>query len=97
MELADLLLAVIALDTDDFHRGNGHDLRAAEAVWRWSSFCGGSEDREEVMDRCVIAPNTLCGIRLILPRLDKELGTAKKDLKHLSVRDLLRRDWKGDM
>ncbi|KAG8728669.1 hypothetical protein FRC12_021582, partial [Ceratobasidium sp. 428] len=46
-ELADLLLAVIALDTDDFHRGNGHDLRASQAVWRWSSFCGGSEDREE--------------------------------------------------
>ncbi|QRV85996.1 hypothetical protein RhiJN_14014 [Ceratobasidium sp. AG-Ba] len=80
MELADLLLAVIALDTDDFHRGNGRDLRASQAVWRWSSFCGGSEDRDEVMDR-----------------LDKELGTAKKDLKHLGVRDLLRRDWKGDI
>ncbi|KAG9104023.1 hypothetical protein FRC06_006103 [Ceratobasidium sp. 370] len=80
MELADLLLAVISLDTDDFHRGNGRDLHASQAVWRWSSFCGGNENREEVMDR-----------------LDKELGAAKKDLKHLGVRDLLRRDWKGDI
>ncbi|CUA71611.1 hypothetical protein RSOLAG22IIIB_09701 [Rhizoctonia solani] len=79
-ELADLLLSVIALDTDDFHRGNGRDLHASKAVWRWSSFCGGNEDRDEVMDR-----------------LDKELGTAKKDLRHLNVRDLLRRDWKGDI
>ncbi|CAE6414779.1 unnamed protein product [Rhizoctonia solani] len=79
-ELADLLLGVIALDTDDFHRGNGRDLHASKAVWRWSSFCGSDEDRDEVMDR-----------------LDKELGTAKKDLRHLDVRDLLRRDWKGDI
>ncbi|KAF8610024.1 DHH phosphoesterase [Ceratobasidium sp. AG-I] len=79
-ELADLLLAVIALDTDDFHRGNGRDLFASKAIWRWSSFCRGDEDREDVMDR-----------------LDKELGTAKRDLKHLTVRDLLRRDWKGDI
>ncbi|GAB1517783.1 hypothetical protein RhiTH_000833 [Rhizoctonia solani] len=79
-ELADLLLAVIALDTDDFHRGTGRDLHASKAVWRWSSFCGDGEDRDDVMDR-----------------LDKELGTAKKDLRHLNVRDLLRRDWKGDI
>ncbi|KAG9090496.1 hypothetical protein FS749_000502 [Ceratobasidium sp. UAMH 11750] len=32
-----------------------------------------------------------------MDRLDKELGTAKRDLKHLGVRDLLRRDWKGDI
>ncbi|KAG8725845.1 hypothetical protein FRC12_023976 [Ceratobasidium sp. 428] len=32
-----------------------------------------------------------------MDRLDKELGAAKKDLKHLGVRDLLRRDWKGDI
>ncbi|KAJ1309729.1 hypothetical protein OPQ81_006494 [Rhizoctonia solani] len=79
-ELADLLLAVIALDTDDFHRGTGRDLHASKAIWRWSSFCGNGENREGVMDR-----------------LDKELGTAKKDLRHLNVRDLLRRDWKGDI
>lgn len=53
MELADLLLAVISLDTDDFHRGNGRDLHASKAVWRWSSFCGGDEDRDKVMDRYV--------------------------------------------
>ncbi|CAE7061556.1 unnamed protein product [Rhizoctonia solani] len=79
-ELADLLLSVIALDTDDFHRGTGRDLHASKAVWRWSSFCGSGEDRDDVMDR-----------------LDKELGTAKKDLRHLNIRDLLRRDWKGDI
>ncbi|CCO27952.1 hypothetical protein BN14_01943 [Rhizoctonia solani AG-1 IB] len=32
-----------------------------------------------------------------MDRLDKELGIAKKDLRHLDVRDLLRRDWKGDI
>ncbi|KAG8722902.1 hypothetical protein FRC08_000002 [Ceratobasidium sp. 394] len=32
-----------------------------------------------------------------MDRLDKELGTAKRNLKHLGVRDLLRRDWKGDI
>jgi exopolyphosphatase len=29
--------------------------------------------------------------------LDDELGTAKKDIHHLGLRDLLRRDWKGDL
>lgn len=29
--------------------------------------------------------------------LDDTLGAAKKDLDHLGVRDLLRRDWKGDL
>ncbi|KAI1848118.1 hypothetical protein JX265_005884 [Neoarthrinium moseri] len=29
--------------------------------------------------------------------LDDQLGDAKKDLDHLGVRDLLRRDWKGDL
>lgn len=33
----------------------------------------------------------------VMERLDAELGRAKKDLSHLSVRDLLRRDWKGDV
>lgn len=33
----------------------------------------------------------------IMDRLDKELGKAKRDLSHLSIRDLLRRDWKGDV
>lgn len=33
----------------------------------------------------------------VMDRLDSELGKAKKDLSHLSVRDLLRRDWKGDV
>lgn len=33
----------------------------------------------------------------VMDRLDKELGKAKRDLSHLSVRDLLRRDWKGDV
>lgn len=33
----------------------------------------------------------------VMDRLDKELGKAKKDLSHLSIRDLLRRDWKGDV
>lgn len=33
----------------------------------------------------------------VMDRLDKELGEAKRDLSHLSVRDLLRRDWKGDV
>jgi len=33
----------------------------------------------------------------VMEDLDDELSTAKKDLGHLSVRDLLRRDWKGDL
>ncbi|CAE6474711.1 unnamed protein product [Rhizoctonia solani] len=89
-ELADLLLAVIALDTDDFHRGTGRDLYASKAIWRWSSFCGSNDDRDTVMDRNDDRDT-------VMDRLDKELGTAKKDLRHLNVRDLLRRDWKGDI
>ncbi|KAK3699955.1 hypothetical protein LTR37_016199 [Vermiconidia calcicola] len=33
----------------------------------------------------------------IMEDLDKELGDAKKDLADLGLRDLLRRDWKGDL
>lgn len=33
----------------------------------------------------------------VMDRLDKELRKAKRDLSHLSIRDLLRRDWKGDV
>ncbi|SJX61032.1 related to PPX1-Exopolyphosphatase [Sporisorium reilianum f. sp. reilianum] len=36
-------------------------------------------------------------LRDVMDRLDKLLGKAKRDLSHLSVRDLLRRDWKGDV
>lgn len=32
-----------------------------------------------------------------MKELDDELSKAKKDLDHLDVRDLLRRDWKGDL
>jgi exopolyphosphatase len=32
-----------------------------------------------------------------MEKLDDELKTAKKDLGHLGLRDLLRRDWKGDL
>lgn len=32
-----------------------------------------------------------------MKKLDQELGAAKKDLDRLGVRDLLRRDWKGDL
>ncbi|KAJ1324632.1 exopolyphosphatase [Microdochium nivale] len=32
-----------------------------------------------------------------MEELDQELGDAKKDLDHLKLRDLLRRDWKGDL
>jgi exopolyphosphatase len=33
----------------------------------------------------------------VMEDLDDRLSSAKKDLDHLSVRDLLRRDWKGDL
>jgi len=33
----------------------------------------------------------------VMDRLDTELGKAKRDLSHLTIRDLLRRDWKGDV
>jgi exopolyphosphatase len=33
----------------------------------------------------------------VMEDLDEELSRAKKDLDHLGVRDLLRRDWKGDL
>jgi exopolyphosphatase len=32
----------------------------------------------------------------VMERLDEEMSSAKKDLDHLSIRDLLRRDWKGE-
>lgn len=33
----------------------------------------------------------------VMERLDSDLGEAKKNIGHLGVRDLLRRDWKGDL
>ncbi|PSN70397.1 DHH phosphoesterase [Corynespora cassiicola Philippines] len=33
----------------------------------------------------------------VMDDLDEELSEAKKDLDHLGLRDLLRRDWKGDL
>ncbi|CEH14432.1 Exopolyphosphatases and related proteins [Ceraceosorus bombacis] len=33
----------------------------------------------------------------VMDRLDSEMKKAKKDLEELGVRDLLRRDWKGDL
>ncbi|KAF2875263.1 hypothetical protein BDV95DRAFT_564672 [Massariosphaeria phaeospora] len=37
------------------------------------------------------------GLQEVMDELDEELSGAKKDLDHLGVRDLLRRDWKGDL
>lgn len=33
----------------------------------------------------------------VMDRLDEEMSKAKKDLENLGIRDLLRRDWKGDL
>lgn len=33
----------------------------------------------------------------VMDDLDSQMGKAKKALDELSVRDLLRRDWKGDL
>jgi exopolyphosphatase len=33
----------------------------------------------------------------VMDDLDSEIGDARKELDHLSLRDLLRRDWKGDL
>jgi exopolyphosphatase len=33
----------------------------------------------------------------VMEKLDDELSSAQKDISHLNLRDLLRRDWKGDL
>lgn len=77
-ELPEMLLSVIALDSDGLRKGTEADEQTAKRLLKISTWK--KEDLEEVMDR-----------------LDQEMGDAKKDLDDLSVRDLLRRDWKGDV
>lgn len=36
-------------------------------------------------------------LKKVMGKLDDKLSKAKKDLDHLGLRDLLRRDWKGDL
>ena len=77
-ELADLVLSVIAIDSDAFRKGNEKDVRAARKMLPLSSWSGYK-------------------LRVVMAKLDKLMSRARKDLQGLSVRDLLRRDWKGDL
>lgn len=49
---------------------------------------------KRILDRSKWAGKKL---EAVMEDLDDELSDAKKDLDHLDLRDLLRRDWKGDL
>lgn len=57
----------------------------------------GDQDRESASR--LLGRSTWKGMNLkdVMQDLDEEMGKAKKDLAGLSVRDLMRRDWKGDL
>jgi exopolyphosphatase len=79
VDLIDLVLTAIALDTADFKHGHETlDHQVAHQLLPFSSWHG--QDLEETVKR-----------------LDSEMTKAKKDLGHLSVYELMRRDWKGDV
>lgn len=82
-ELVDLLLRTIALDSSGLKDGTKIDQRSAERLFEMSSWAKeGKKKRQELED--------------VMKDIHQELKEKKKSLEALSVRDLLRRDWKGD-
>ncbi|CAD6890758.1 unnamed protein product [Tilletia controversa] len=81
-ELLELALSAIALDSDG--------LTASITT---------ETDTSTASKLFKLAPNypSYESLHHLMKSLSKTLKTAKKDLGHLSVRDLLRRDWKGDV
>jgi len=81
MHLADLLFSVIALDSDAFSKGPV-DL-----------------DLDRDISRKLLPMTTWKGQKLekAARKISKSLKKARKDLDKLSIRDLLRRDYKGDI
>jgi exopolyphosphatase len=79
IELVDLLLRTIALDSDGLDKDSSQkvDKKSAERLLAISSWKG-----QKLKD--------------VMQRLGKEIKKSKKGLGELVVRDLLRRDWKGD-
>lgn len=99
-------LLLDAEDRGDHHRG-GHPalptelvglmLRAialdSDGLKRKSSFDVDFETARRLHERSTFRDEKL---KRVMKRLDDEMTRAKKDLDQLGVRDLLRRDWKGD-
>ncbi|KAE8257092.1 hypothetical protein A4X13_0g2586 [Tilletia indica] len=81
-ELLELALSAIALDSDGLTASITTHTDYSTAS-KLFNLAPGYPERESLSH--------------VMKTLSKTLKTAKKDLDHLSVRDLLRRDWKGDV
>lgn len=81
VELAELLLRAIAIDSDGLKKGDSDkvDRETAKRLFGLSGWREGEESFKKIMKN-----------------LDQELTGSRKSLDTLSLRDLLRRDWKGD-
>ena len=80
-ELLELILGAIAIDS----KGLGDDEKTTDADRKTAEriFRRSNWRKSDLDDK--------------MEDLDDKLGDAKKKLDHLNVRDLLRRDWKGDL
>ncbi|KAJ4359318.1 hypothetical protein N0V95_002242 [Ascochyta clinopodiicola] len=56
-------------------------------------------DADIEVSKRILARSNWAGDKLskVMSELDDELSSAQKDISHLNLRDLLRRDWKGDL
>ncbi|KAF1359497.1 DHH phosphoesterase [Lizonia empirigonia] len=56
-------------------------------------------DQDIEVSKRILARSNWAGDKLskVMSELDDELSNAQKDISHLNLRDLLRRDWKGDL
>lgn len=103
-ELLELILSAIAIDSggleDDIT--TEADIEVAKRVFQRTDW---AKEEEEEGDGEVEAEGGKKGkkkakkqtMESIMEDLDDMLSEAKKDLGHLGLRDLLRRDWKGDL
>lgn len=92
-ELLELVLSAIAIDSggleDDIT--TEADVEVAKRVFARSNWANAT--KEEKKKKKKKKPT----MERIMEDLDDKLSAAKKDLDHLGLRDLLRRDWKGDL
>lgn len=103
-ELLELILSAIAIDSggleDDIT--TEADIDVAKRVfertkWARNKNEDGNSDDEEINKKKKKQKKKKKTMETIMEDLDDELSEAKKDLGHLGLRDLLRRDWKGDL
>lgn len=96
-ELLELILSAIAIDSggleDDIT--TDADIETAKRVFQrsdWAKDESGTEGKKDKKKK-----KKKQSMESIMEDLDDILSEAKKNLSHLGLRDLLRRDWKGDL